>query len=1418
MGPDPAYSASPYKGPALDGSDTPRVLSIKLSGPDKLRPGQLGTVSAAVDGGAAPYAYEWSGDHGGSGTSVTVVSRKAGDLKLTLTVRDGAGGSASETITIKADAVNPPIVGMPAEPVYGTSADLSVTLPAGGKFRVVWQSSPELKFDPVESSDGKTRLTFNRAPSDGVKIWTQILDESGQTSGESPQLTSKVKAPAMVLKVPPEAVKLGSEVPVSVELTPAIEASLIGFRWLEPATSFFKQDSGNGSRIAVSPRAVGPLNLLVEAYVPGTEDILGQLKGSITGAGFGLKARVVEPGTRPMIWKEGVGLVPVPKNTYAGDELVTVEVDFEGEAPKGDVRWAWTANEGTTISGSTSRTPTVSRHETGTASLNVTARNADGVQLGATSCSFQVSVPASEVTKALQPSVVIRPENPAPRTGENLELSAEVARGTAPYTYSWSGVTGSGPRVNFKASKPGRTQVSVTVTDAKGKTASASVALEAVLGDKDKARQEAERLAAEAREAARRGDFDAAVRALDAARAASRDAAEIVKAAAREVATAARTAASTAERKRDFDTAEKLYGAAAKADPTDPTAARSIATLATYRQAMEKLRASQRETDTALDTRDLDLASDKLADVRKAESSLPGAQSPETTDLSQKLARAVSAYQTEVGPKRSAVLTAFNGGKYEESKRLLDALVQSRPLRKEDAAWARSLAEQIKQRLRQATTTAQKAEVKSPQDKVSSSSSSTSSVRPVATSSLPAGASIRLSTTSVRATSTVPAMNPVSSLPTSSAMASQDPSSSATKSGGPALISLPQVQGHGGNFSAGLASLWVPSSAAGGDYSRHARMEGGVFVVDVPPGNGWAKAGLISKEPSFIMDDQPLAVKLSLDPDRTSGFGVAFAPGAHQEAWGTNNVWFTWVRPAAQVHSEFWFGNSAEPADGRASDFMAGRAPEELIFVLRPGLAEVHLPDGRVFTMRPSWLRKGTPVYTHVFSHAQLNQLPAKLALRSLTWGPVPSLPAPVQSVPALGIRPLWTGELPPVWTSLQAVGGDFSRFGRVERGQLVVDVPAGNSWGKTGICSPERLFTIGERPVNIVVRFDPARTSGYVVAFAPNMHQDVWGSSNVWFSYTRSSSQVHGDIWFGNSQGDVDQRVTEQVSGVAPYELVFSLSPGRAEVRLPDGRVRVIKSSWLLKDTPVYGHVFTHPNEHHLSSKLALTDFTVGVGEMPARKAPPALATQTDTGLRTLWTGEVGGLWAPLSAAGGDYTKHARLVGKALVVDAPAGNGWAKAGVYTPERILTIGDKPFTVTVRLDPSRSTGYCVAFAPVWHQDVWGAGNAWFSWVSPDSAKENVFGGNSQNADDTRFSGTSPAAAPPGTMQFVFRGGGGGLECRFSDGTVRSHNFSWMKKGTPVYLHIFAHAPAHGLPARMTLLGVEVQSELVWPPVH
>jgi hypothetical protein len=70
-------------------------------------------------------------------------------------------------------------------------------------------------------------------------------------------------------------------------------------------------------------------------------------------------------------------------------------------------------------------------------------------------------------------------------------------------------------------------------------------------------------------------------------------------------------------------------------------------------------------------------------------------------------------------------------------------------------------------------------------------------------------------------------------------------------------------------------------NAHGGDFARHARMEDGALVVDVPEGQGWGKVGLASTDATVWLDrfqnDARVTLSFEFDKPRTTGFVVALS-------------------------------------------------------------------------------------------------------------------------------------------------------------------------------------------------------------------------------------------------------------------------------------------------------------------------------------------------------------------------------------------------------------------------------------------------------------------------------------------------------------------------------------------------------------
>jgi hypothetical protein len=186
------------------------------------------------------------------------------------------------------------------------------------------------------------------------------------------------------------------------------------------------------------------------------------------------------------------------------------------------------------------------------------------------------------------------------------------------------------------------------------------------------------------------------------------------------------------------------------------------------------------------------------------------------------------------------------------------------------------------------------------------------------------------------------------------------------------------------------------------------------------------------------------------------------------------------------------------------------------------------------------------------------------------------------------------------VWAPVSAAGGNFARFGRVEKGKVLVSVPAGNSWGKTGVRTLQPVFKVDDtmkaNPMQIVLDFDPVNTTGYIAAIAPESHPDVVHAMQSWFHWYRRPNGEAGmylRTFRTNQTAGLSPGV--KAPAAAPRQIVFSVRPGSVEVFTSSGETFTLTQDWLKSGTPVYLHVHSHPGPEGDPASFALDTVTVG-------------------------------------------------------------------------------------------------------------------------------------------------------------------------------------------------------------------------------
>jgi Flp pilus assembly protein TadD len=404
------FSKTPYKGPRLDGSDTPSVEIVLSPNKKKLKKGELINIQAVVKNASAedqPISFTWTGDHAGKGANVQFLANKPGKQTLSV-VAEGAKyplGAVSvefEVGDLRAEIrqISPQTskvsVGVP---VSFSAQLLSEGAALSGNYIYRFQPSPVVKFEANESAVKQTKAVFTQPGRE--KVWVQILEKKGEileTVAESEQIEIEVVAPELRISFDQQKPLVGKAVKAKVDVVPA-DLKNIDFRWEVSTNARQTLQTPDAKEITFVPQDAKPIVVKVYARVPVSGADLGTKEATISAQSFDVKVEVLgAQGTKPQIWKEGIGLVPLDTG-IAVFQNVGLKAVVTPQAE--NLRYTWTVNEGSHVAGgSSSPDVTVNRSQTGICEATVVVRDKDGVEIGRGTGSFNVSVSQAELDKA----------------------------------------------------------------------------------------------------------------------------------------------------------------------------------------------------------------------------------------------------------------------------------------------------------------------------------------------------------------------------------------------------------------------------------------------------------------------------------------------------------------------------------------------------------------------------------------------------------------------------------------------------------------------------------------------------------------------------------------------------------------------------------------------------------------------------------------------------------------------------------------------------------------------------------------------------------------------------------------------------------------------------------------------------------
>ncbi len=346
-------------------------------------------------------------------------------------------------------------------------------------------------------------------------------------------------------------------------------------------------------------------------------------------------------------------------------------------------------------------------------------------------------------------------------------------------------------------------------------------------------------------------------------------------------------------------------------------------------------------------------------------------------------------------------------------------------------------------------------------------------------------------------------------------------------------------------FDTSMGRAWMPVSLAGGDFARDATVGPQGLQVAIPPGFGWAAAGIQSAQPGIWLDQfsdgAEIVIEAEIDPDATGSFVFALsASGSAGYPYEAQIPNLSVQRHAATADAPARYEVHLNPH--RDGDFWQAPAPAEppsrLVIRLRPGEATVELP-GAVPVVR-AWpdLVEGQGLRIVAYPFQPALDAGASLTLTRITLRrTLPDL-STVTTGPAPGVDPLpmemkFEGTMTPAWEPVGLAGGDFGTFATPSEDGLQIEVPEGNGWGKTGLLSTAPLVTLDElssrTPTRIDLELDPAVENTLNVALYWDKTPEMWPSHLAWYSLM---PDLRRDVWLLGLHSGVAAEWVREVDG----------------------------------------------------------------------------------------------------------------------------------------------------------------------------------------------------------------------------------------------------------------------------------------------
>lgn len=200
---------------------------------------------------------------------------------------------------------------------------------------------------------------------------------------------------------------------------------------------------------------------------------------------------------------------------------------------------------------------------------------------------------------------------------------------------------------------------------------------------------------------------------------------------------------------------------------------------------------------------------------------------------------------------------------------------------------------------------------------------------------------------------------------------------------------------------------------------------------------------------------------------------------------------------------------------------------------------------------------------------------------------------------------------------------------------------------------------------------------------------------------------------------------------------------------------------------------------------------------------APKGNAEKTEE-----FTSGLGNSWVQVQGGGGDFAKHVSFSGGEMIVNAPEGSWWGKAGIRSKEPYFTVGADPYSIVFEVDQAKTNGFIIALSDTGRsEDPWNIQNVWISFhQSPNSSQASFGMSNFGNPKETSKSLNDIDHKAPEKLTVTVKSGSVSVCTSF--GYSLTGNYAWLKPGTKVYLYTFASSiDGEGQPVKYGLKSIK-----------